>query len=370
VGLLARREPPAPGALFGLLVAVIVAVAAAAASAAGTTASPDGAWTYFTEPRAINHDGKHRRTYVGWIDSRGQIVISSYDHRTHVRTRTVLRTGERVDDHNNPSVTVRPDGRLLVFYSTQRRRNLIARVSRRPESLRAWRRPREVARNIRGRHGYTYPNPMWLRRERRPLFLFWRGGSFEPTFSTSTDGTSWSRARKLIDGSGQRPYLVFDSNGRDRIDIAFSDGNPSELRTSIYYMRYRNRRLHQAGGGTIAPLGALPVQPSDADVVYRGGGSAPPAWAYDVGVGDDGQPVVLYATFPSAREHHYHYARWTGSRWSSHEITLSGPTIEHAKGDANYAGGLILDSRDPSSTCRARWRASTRSSAGSRATAG
>ena len=120
------------------------------ASAATTTLSPDGAWTYFTEPRAVNYDGKHRRTYVGWIDSRGQIIVSSYDHRTGVRTRAVLRTGERVDDHNNPSVTVRRDGRLMVFYSTERRRNLVYRLSRRPEDVRAWRRPRRVPTNITG----------------------------------------------------------------------------------------------------------------------------------------------------------------------------------------------------------------------------
>lgn len=343
-----QRRGHTPGALFGLLVAVIVAVAASAASAATTTLSSDGAWTYFTEPRAVNHDGKHRRTYVGWIDSRGQIVVSSYDHRTGVRTRAVLRTGERVDDHNNPSLTVRRDGRLMVFYSTERRRNLVYRLSRRPEDVRAWRRPRKVPTNVKGRHGYTYPNPVWLRDERRPLFLFWRGGSFEPTFSTSIDGTSWARARRLVDGNGQRPYLVYDSNGRDRLDIAFSDGNPSELRTSIYYMRYRDRRLRQADGSLIARLGEVPVQPSAADVIYRGGEGKARAWAYDVGVGRDGRPVVLYATFPSAEDHHYHYARWNGDRWVSHEITRSGPTIEHAKGDANYAGGLILDSRDPS----------------------
>ena len=92
----------------------------------------------------------------------------------------------------------------------------------------------------------------------------------------------------------------------------------------------------------------MPVEPSAADVVYRGGATAPPAWAYDVGVGDDGRPVVLYATFPSATDHRYHYARWTGSRWVSHEITPSGPTIEKAKGDQYYAGGMVLDSRNAS----------------------
>ena len=275
-------------------------------------------------------------------------MVSSYDHRSRVRTRAVLRTGERVDDHNNPSLTVRPDGRLLVFYSTDRRQNLVYRLSRRPEDVSAWRPPRRVPTNVPGRRGYTYPNPVWLAEERRPLFLFWRGGSFEPTFSTSVDGTSWSRARRLVDGNGQRPYMVYDSNDRNRIDIAFSDGNPSELRTSIYYMAYRNRRFRQADGSLIARRRGLPVTPAATDVIYAGGGSRPPAWAYDVGVGRDGRPVVLYATFPSATDHRYHYARWTGDRWVSREMTTSGPTIEKTGRDPYYAGGLVLDSRDAS----------------------
>ena len=310
--------------------------------------SGDGGWTYVIEPRAVNHEGEHRRTYFGWIDSRGRIVVSSYDHKTHGRKRAVLQTGERVDDHNNPSLIVRPDGRLIVFYSTERRRRLVYRISRRPEDVTAWRRPQRVSTNVRGRHGYTYPNPIWLSRERRPLFLFWRGGSFEPTFSTKADGTPWARARRLIDGNGHRPYLVFDSNGRRRIDIAFSDGNPNELRTSIYYMAYRDGRLRRADGTRIARLGRRAVEPSEADVVYAGGGSRAPAWAYDTGVGPDGKPVVVYGTFPSAKDHRYNYARWTGSRWISHEITPSGPTIEKVRGDQYYAGGIVLDSRDPS----------------------
>ena len=65
-------------------------------------------------------------------------------------------------------------------------------------------------------------------------------------------------------------------------------------------------------------------------------------------MGRDGRPVVLYAIFPSATDHRYFYARWNGLSWVSHEITPSGPTIEKVKGDQYYAGGLILDSRDPS----------------------
>jgi hypothetical protein len=159
----------------------------------------------------------------------------------------------------------------------------------------------------------------------------------------------------LIDGNGQRPYLVFDSNGRNRIDIAFADGNPNELRTSIHYMAYRDGRLRRADGTRIARLGRRAIEPSEADVVYAGGGSRPPAWAYDTGVAAGGMPVVLYGTFPSARDHRYNYARWTGSRWVSHEITPSGPTIEKVRGDQYYAGGMVLDSRDASVVYLSRW---------------
>jgi hypothetical protein len=314
--------------------------------AATRTVARDGAWTYFIEPRAVNYDGKHRRTYVGWIDSRGRIAVSSYDHRTHARARAVLRRHERADDHNNPSILIRPGGRLVVFYSTNRRRRLVYRVSRRPEDVTAWRRERRVPTNAPGGHGNTYPNPVWLSRQRRPQLLFWRGGGFEPVWATWRRGRSWSRARTLIEGDGQRPYVVYDSNGRNQIRFAFNDGNPNEAVTSIYYMALRRGWLQRASGSRIARLRAGPIQPSQADLIYSGQATGVPAWAYDVGVGDDGRPVVVYATFPSASDHRYHYARWTGTAWVSYEIAASGPTIEKVRGDRAYAGGLALDSRD------------------------
>ena len=53
-------------------------VVPAYAHAAPRTVSPDGAWSYFTEPRAVNVDGKHRRTYVGWIDRKSTRLNSSH----------------------------------------------------------------------------------------------------------------------------------------------------------------------------------------------------------------------------------------------------------------------------------------------------
>ena len=42
----------------------------------------DGAWCWFSDPRAIYFKGKHARTYVGWMDSLGSVVIAYYDHDT------------------------------------------------------------------------------------------------------------------------------------------------------------------------------------------------------------------------------------------------------------------------------------------------
>jgi hypothetical protein len=350
----ARRRAGAPRYARRLAAARLASLALglalalpAGASAETAAFAPSGAWTYFTEPRAVNHEGRHRRTYAGWVDARGQILASSYDHRSGTRTRAVLRSHFQVDDHNNPSITVRPDGRLLAFYSGHAGDNLFYRLSRRPEDVTAWGRERRMRRNTHGPHGYTYPTPIWLARERRPLFLFWRGGNFEPAFSTSRQGMRWSRPRRLIDGQGQRPYVVFDSNGQDTIHMAFTNGHPDERTSSIFYAAYRRGGFEAADGRSIGGRGELPIEPSAADSVYFAAAGDPPAWAYDVGVGADGRPVILYATFPSPDDHRYHYARWNGVSWESFQITAAGPTIDSVS-EKYYAGGLVLDSRDAS----------------------
>src|SRR4051812_2804495 len=76
-----------------------------------------GAWCWFADPRAVYHAGRYKRTYVGWIDRTGNILVASHDQVTKRRTTAVLMRDFQVDDHNNPALLVRPDGRLMVFWS-------------------------------------------------------------------------------------------------------------------------------------------------------------------------------------------------------------------------------------------------------------
>ena len=78
----------------------------------------DGAWSWFGDPRAVTHDG---RTYVGWVDHEGDVKVSSYDHATGERVTAVLQARLNQDDHANPSLHVRPDGRLVDLLLAPRR---------------------------------------------------------------------------------------------------------------------------------------------------------------------------------------------------------------------------------------------------------
>src|SRR6185436_18199758 len=40
----------------------------------------NGAWCWFSDPRAIYFKGRHSRTYGGWVDSSGSIIVGVYDH--------------------------------------------------------------------------------------------------------------------------------------------------------------------------------------------------------------------------------------------------------------------------------------------------
>jgi hypothetical protein len=58
--------------------------------------------------------------------------------------------------------------------------------------------------------------------------------------------------------------------------------------------------------------------------------------------------VIVYATFPTKHHHEYWYADWTGTRWTSHFLTVGGGTIAPGTIEFEYSGGITLDHSDPS----------------------
>ena len=165
-----------------------------------------GAWSYFGDPRAVYAGG---RTFVGWTDTQGYVNVAS------LRRNRVLehqRLGPRlvVDDHDSPALYVRPDGRIMVFYSEHNGRAMYYRVSARRHSISRMSPPRTIGTNRRGWGGYTYPNPV---RVDGALWLMFRGADWQPDFTISVRGR-WTRARTLVRGPVARKGLKDVGPGR------------------------------------------------------------------------------------------------------------------------------------------------------------
>src|SRR5829696_3200671 len=150
-----------------------------------TQMDSNGAWCWFGDPRGLYHEGQRKQTYLGWVDNAGSIYVSAYNHVSHTSQKVKLHDQLQRDDHANPSLMIRADGRLMAFYSAHAGPQMYYRIASNVEDISSWGAERTVPTNTSGTHGYTYPNPVQLSAESNRIFLFWRGGNFNPTYSTS-----------------------------------------------------------------------------------------------------------------------------------------------------------------------------------------
>jgi hypothetical protein len=352
------RRPTGRRALRVVGVGVIVAVLGLAFPMARAQVQPrplrerefvgGGAWSWFGDPRAVYHQGAHRRSYIGWDATDGSIQVASYDHDSGQQVIATLKARFQIDDHDTPSILILPDGRLMVFWSAHAGPHMYYRISARPEDVTAWGPEHTLPTNTPGTQGYTYPNPMQLSAEGNRIYLFWRGGNFNPSLSTTTNlGATWSTARTVIYNAGQRPYVKYASDGRDTIAMAFTQAHPRSGRTNIYYAAYRAGALRRADGSVISTMANLPIAPSEAEKVYDWTTNGK-AWVHDVALDATGHPVIVYATFPTDSDHRYRYARWDGAHWNDTELTRAGGSMNLDPNEPNYSGGITLDHEDPS----------------------
>src|SRR5919205_1177403 len=278
-----------------------------------------GGWCWFADPRAVHYAG---RTYAGWLDWGGHVNVGAYDERSGRRV-TVALFGH-VDDHASPTLSVRPDQRLMVFYSQHDGRHILYRVSTRPLDITSWGPTLRLPTRHLGRGGNTYPSPLRLPAEGNRLWVFWRG-------------TDWSSF-----------FSIQGRSGRWSIHMAFTRSHPREAPTGIYYAKYRHGAVCRASGRRIRTVARLPFSPRGADKVYDARRHGASGWVHDIAVGPYGRPVIVYAVIHSRSRHDYRYARWTGRRWADHLVAGAGGTISITPREWGYSGGITLDKRDPS----------------------
>lgn len=323
--------------------------------------SRDGGWCWFADPRAL---WVGDRLLVGGVTSKGDVVANAYSLTNDESQLTVLAQGLEKDDHANPAFLRLPGGTVAAFYSKHTGTDLWMRQTLRPGNYSGWSPAVRISPNDPAYKGpvgalntYTYPNPRLLTGEHDRIYLFWRGMNWKPTLSWSDDlGKTWTKGRIVVSPESEdpnnRPYTKLFSDGKSRIDLAFTDGHPrNEPTNSIYFARYEKGSFRRADGSLIAPLSRLPFKPSDADVVYDGRAESVRAWIWDVQEDGQGRPVIVYVRLPQDDRHVYRYVHWDGHRWIDREIVEGGkwfPMTPAGKSEPepHYSGGLCLDPND------------------------
>ncbi len=327
--------------------------------------SDDGAWCWFSDPRALSLNGK---IYSGWVATDGSVMVASYNEKTAEIIEVNMYPQFNKDDHANPSLLVLPDKRIMVFFTAHSRKGLGEKepaisyyISKNPEDISAWGPKQRITKNAIGPKGFCYTNPILLSEENNRIYIFWRGGDFKPTFCYTDDfGKTWSEPNTLIKSALtnlKRPYVKISSNGKDEIHFAFTDGHPrNEPLNSIYYLKYKKGKFFKADGTEVGSLETLPIEHEACDVVYdatkefKESRNGVRSWIWDVAVAEDGNPVIVYTQLPEETKHLYYYAKWNGTSWVNSQISPAGSSFprfirkkEQRDPEPHYSGGVYLD---------------------------
>lgn len=313
---------------------------------ASFTVKANAIWTWFTDPRAVHYNGN---TYIGWVNSSGDVGITKWDHSTDSVTSFTLHATLEADDHNNVAIHIRQDGRILAIYSKHNDvSGLRYRISTNAEDISAW--GAEVVLSSGLTLPISYSNPFYLSQSGKTYNFFRSGTGGSGTnpigIIESTDGGStWSAQTTFLTNTGQRPYVKWVSNGIDRIDFLITNCHPNESAASIYHFYGRldgsNAIKYYKSDGTLI---GNSVTPADCTLIYDG--STNDAWVFDIAYGSDGRPRVLFVKYATTSDQRFMFSRWSGTAWTAPvEITNGGAYLYDP--EVYYSGGLCFDSRNP-----------------------
>ncbi len=346
--------------------AVFGFVGTARAQSSLLTLAPDGAYTWYNDPRALFHNGN---LYFGFVRSDGESTLSVLDMQTGNIRSLWTSTWSQYDDHDNPGLLSLQDGRMLAIYARHGTANTFSyrlSLTADPVNSMLWG-PEQTSAST--GVGVTYSNPYQLAAEAGKVYNFCRDLNFNPTVLTSTDsGNSWSAPQLMIKtGTGStRPYVKYCSDYFGRIDFLYTDGHPRDVNNSLYHMFYQGGALYQTDGTFLKSFGSLPLLHDSGErgtVIYQYSAADTSdfndhiptgrAWCWETVYQTNGNPVCVFTvqrdfvTGSSGTDDriYYYYARWTGTNWQKRFIAQAGRPLYDPEDD--YAGGIALDPDDP-----------------------
>lgn len=315
----------------------------------------DGAWTWFNDERALIHGNS---LYVSYVRSDGKSVVGSFAlgndaPAMDTMQESVLSTWAEQDDHNNAALLPLSDGRILATYAMHATRPAFYQRILKPRfgSLPTLSEEREFT-VVETRKGLTYQNLVRLSDEDGRIYNFFRGNNYNPAFVTSDDeAESWSPPHQLIqagEGSNQRPYVKYVSNGIDRIDFFYTDAHPRDHKSNnIYHFYYKGGAFYRTDGKRIRSAEEFakePIAPVEGTLVFDGSSDVGRGWIWDLEYDQDGQPYGAFISSPSGdigSDMRYWIARVIDGEWTTEQVAHAGSNLYLA--EQHYAGGIAID---------------------------
>lgn len=327
----------------------------------GYEITPEGAWCWFADPRALhyeNSDGSINSSYIGYIDVHGNIKAMQYNFVTGERNEVLIRSYFQPDDHDNPTFLVLPDERIMIFYSRHTDEACFYyRVSQKKGDITSLGEEKKII----TANNTTYPSPFILSDDPTHIYLCWRGINWHPTIAKlsipdADDNLTveWG-PYQMVQSTGARPYAKYQSNGKDKILVSYTTGHPDNEYPNYLYFNYININsltLEDVNGNTLSTIanGAFNVSKNSSYVsnypaTIVDNTSDRRDWLWQVVECEDGNPAIAMVKINNGKtSHDYYYAKWNGSEWvKTFLINGGGHFHQTASLEMCYSGGMTID---------------------------
>ncbi len=310
-----------------------------------------GGWTWYNDERAIVHGGNTFIAFNAGGGGSGHLRAARLEHGTNAITTGTITTAGSLDDHVCPGLVRLPSGLLAAFYAQNPDTLVRYRFSTAADSVTGW---GSIQTTPTTPFPTVYVQPRLLPTSGR-LILFSRciidSSTRRHYYNVSADnaGTWGSWVEFMRPPTTGIPYLIAQQSG-DRIYLLVSTGHPVNGQASIYcgYAEWHTGdnalRFYRMDGTQLS----LPFNPSSLTLVYDG--STQRAWNWDIAVGADGHPRVLFSRYPAnnGTDIRMMYSRWDGAAFTT-PVDVRGASVGTSlyAGEAFYTGGACFDGNDP-----------------------
>ena len=347
------------------ILSITMALTAFVSMLASHTVTHEGAWCWFADPRALHYEnasGSINASYLGYIDVHGNVKATQMDFVNNRRTEVLIRSAFQPDDHNNPTFIVLPDERVMIFYTRHTDEPKIwFRVSVKPGDISELGEEKYIS----VKNNTTYPSPFILSDDPTHIYLCWRGINWHPTIARITMPDAEGNVsvdfgpKQIVQSTGARPYAKYQSNGKDKIYLAYTTGHPdNEMPNWLYFnvldinkgngpilRDIKGNKLKAVSEGTFnvnktsSYLSQYPYTVVDHSDNIRN-------WVWQIALDKEEHPVIALVHIDNAKTSHvYHYSRWTGSSWRDSWVQYGGHAFHQNWNQLErcYSGGMAID---------------------------